>query len=234
MRLIGAIDAYIEEFSLIPRPKTHTVERVEELSTSEAMSEQIKSGVEVRELEAEQEPTKKLRIMAIDNSSQHLDEYAQMLNKYSDFIPCDDAISAMEKIVRYNPDIIIMNPKLEKISGLQLCRFIKGLSQTPVFEIIFCADDHDMQTAAEATKISGNPMLAFPLNQDQFLGTVKNILHKPTFRLKKKKSDLESLKMEESAAEQKKKETTRKLKEISSLHRKYQNLQSFIDEYMKS
>ena len=127
-----------------------------------------------------------------------------------------------------------MNPKLEKISGLQLCRFIKGLSQTPVFEIIFCADEHNMQTAAEATKVSGNPMLAFPLNQDQFLGTLKNILHKPTFRLKKKKSDLESLKMEETAAEQKKKETTRRLKEISSQHRKYQNLQKFIDEFMKT
>jgi CheY-like chemotaxis protein len=233
VRLIGAIDAYVEEFDLRPRPKSHTPKEVEELSSSEAMSRELQSGVEVRELASAALVPEKLRIMAIDNDHTHLDWYARVLSPYCDFIPCDESVAAMEKIVRYNPDILIMNSHLENISGLQLARFIKGLCTTPLFEVLFCSNEYSMQLAADVTRLTGNPLLSFPIKEEQLLGTIQTILHKPSFRLKKKKTDLDSLKLEESLAEQKKKEAARKLREISSTRRRYESIQRFIDQHLK-
>jgi DNA-binding response OmpR family regulator len=229
-RLMGAIDAYVDEFQLTPRPKQHTLEDVERLSSSDAMASEVAAGVEARDFASAALAADKLRILAIDNSAQHLDWYANVLSPYCDFIPCRDAIAAMEKIVRYNPDILILNPQLDRVPGLQLYRFIKGLCTGNVFEVIFCADEYGLQLAAEVTQLTHNPLLAFPLKEEQLLGTIKAILQKPSFRLKRKKSGLNVLKLEETVAEQQRKEAERKVREQKTLRARYESLQRFIDE----
>jgi response regulator RpfG family c-di-GMP phosphodiesterase len=229
-RLMAAIATYVDEFQLMPRPKRYTLAEVERLSTTDALASELAAGVEARDFASAALSPDKLRILAVDNNHLHLDWYAHVLSPYCDFIPCNDAIAAMEKIVRYTPDIMILNPQLEHLTGLQLYRFIKGLCPITVFEVIFCSDVHSVQLSAEVTQLTHNPLLIFPLKQQQLLGTIKTILQKPSFRLKKKKSSLDTLKIEETQAEQQRKEAERKMREQMALRKRYESLQRFIDE----
>ncbi len=87
----------------------------------------------------------------------------------------DSGEEAIEKAEALKPDLIFIDIQLKgKLDGLQTAQIILKNSKIPV---IFCSAYKDDVTLARATKISPHGILDKPVEDEDVLNTVQNMLN---------------------------------------------------------
>lgn len=83
---------------------------------------------------------------------------------------------AIEKITLYKPDIIILDVVLPGRSGFELCRDLKADEKTKLIPIIICSTKNSDMDRFWGMKQGADAYIPKPVDQEELLRTVKNLI----------------------------------------------------------
>ena len=94
-----------------------------------------------------------------------------------DVITAADGISALDKIRKEFPDLIVLDIMLPKLDGYKICRMLKfdeRYSKIPIFIFTACAQEINEKKAKE---VKADCYITKPFQPEAFLAKIKELLH---------------------------------------------------------
>lgn len=85
---------------------------------------------------------------------------------------------ALSKITNQKPDIVILDVVLPGCSGFEVCREIKDAAATSNIPIVICSTKGGEMDKFWGMKQGADAYLSKPIDQDEFVNTVKKLLRK--------------------------------------------------------
>lgn len=116
-------------------------------------------------------------ILLVDDNEQNL----ELLLAYLEDLPCQvetacDGIQALEKMARLNPDLVVLDIMMPRMSGYQVCEKIKAdpaLRDTPVVMVTALNEIGDVERAVDA---GTDDFLTKPVNRLELVTRVTSLL----------------------------------------------------------
>jgi len=84
---------------------------------------------------------------------------------------------ALEKVQSLSPNLIVLDVVLPGRSGFEICRDLKNQEKTKQIPIIICSTKDSEMDKFWGMKQGANAYLAKPLNQEEFVRTVKQLIN---------------------------------------------------------
>jgi DNA-binding response OmpR family regulator len=84
-----------------------------------------------------------------------------------------DGEEALRSVKRFNPDLIILDSMLPKLNGLEVCRYIRAESQTPIV-ILTAYGEEDSQWARFSLGV--DDYISKPFSPKELMARVKSLL----------------------------------------------------------
>lgn len=131
--------------------------------------------------------TRKSRILIVDDNTAN----AELLEAYLKGETWETALAysgseAMEQVASFMPDIILLDIMMPDISGFEVCRKLKGDSQTRDIPIIMVTALTELEDVEKAVEAGTDDFLSKPVNRLELVTRVKSLL-----RLRHLKSELQ-------------------------------------------
>src|SRR5262245_5850517 len=82
---------------------------------------------------------------------------------------------ALDHAARDQPDVVVLDPRLPDIDGLQLCRELRAWSDVPI--IMVSADSRE-RTKVAALDLGADDYLTKPFGRDEFMARVRAVLRR--------------------------------------------------------
>lgn len=120
------------------------------------------------------EPRKKILIVDDSITNNMLCEAIFEENDY--FVDtAEDGITALEKIQRNKPDLVILDIMMPDVNGFSVLEEIKSKPETQNIEVIMVSAKNDLQSIEKAKSIGAIDYLTKPLESDTLLNSVKKV-----------------------------------------------------------
>ena len=126
-------------------------------------------------------------ILIVDDNAQN----AELLQAYLE--PLDgniriavDGIDALEKIGRQNPDIILLDIMMPRMSGFEVCRRLKENPDTRDIPVVIVTALNELGDVERGVDCGADDFLSKPIHKLELLARVKSLL-----RVRHLKSELE-------------------------------------------
>lgn len=133
------------------------------------------------------------RILVVDDDPHILELIRLTVEGMVEFTFAADGISAIEKLVRYQPDIMIIDVMLPKISGYKLLESIRSNAAFVTLPILICSakgTDRDIQFAR---RMGANDYLVKPFQPQDLVGKIREIMKSPGFRIRPKTMPIQAI-----------------------------------------
>ena len=114
-----------------------------------------------------------------------------------EIIVADDGLSALEKSVKYKPDIFIIDWMLPRMTGYQLCQMLKKSAEFRSAPIIFISakttkKDHDL-----VRRLGVYKFLPKPFRINDITRLIEEIVKQPGFDIRENRPDYDIVMREE-------------------------------------
>ena len=97
-----------------------------------------------------------------------------------------DGVDALEKVQQHNPDLILLDIMMPRMSGFQVCRRLKGDQKTRDIQILMVTALNELGDIEQASECGTDDFVSKPVNKLELLTRVKSLL-----RVRHMKSELE-------------------------------------------
>ncbi len=91
-------------------------------------------------------------------------------------ISTPDGLEAIEMATHRTPDIVLLDITMPEMSGIEICRILKGGERTADIPIIFVTANTDDQTLKEALASGGNDYVRKPVSRIELLARIRACL----------------------------------------------------------
>ena len=127
------------------------------------------------------------KILVVDDNAQNL----ELLLAYLEPLGCQtasaaDGIAAMEKVHQQQPDLILLDVMMPRMSGFEVCRKLKSDPRTRDIPIIMVTALNELGDIERGVESGTDDFISKPVNRLELTTRVKNLL-----RVRHLKSDLE-------------------------------------------
>jgi PleD family two-component response regulator len=117
------------------------------------------------------------RILLVDENDLDI----ELCKKYLASVDCDievatDGLETLEQVRRSQPDLILLNATIPKVSGIEICRRIKGNPLTSNVMILMVAGLNDVDEIERALEAGTDDFLSKPINEIELIRRVENLL----------------------------------------------------------
>lgn len=99
-----------------------------------------------------------------------------LLQEGLNVLKAQNAEEAIAKINHHKPDVIILDVVLPDRSGFELCRELKAKAETSKIPIVICSTKGGKLNQRWGLKHGADAYLVKPIDQAEFVDTVKNLL----------------------------------------------------------
>ena len=119
----------------------------------------------------------KNRILIVDDNQAN----CELLEAYLDGIDCDTAIAedgqqALEMVPEYQPDLILLDVMMPKLSGFEVCQQLKSEPSTSNIMILMVTALNELGDIERAVEAGTNDFLSKPVNRVELIKRVENML----------------------------------------------------------
>ena len=116
-------------------------------------------------------------ILLVDDNQQNL----ELVQAYLDDLPCrlataHDGVEAMEAIAREEPDLILLDVMMPRMSGFEVCQKLKANPSTRDIAVIMVTALNEVPDYERAVESGTDDFLSKPVNKLELLTRVKSLL----------------------------------------------------------
>lgn len=127
-------------------------------------------------------------LIADDNAANR-----ELMEAYLDAIECEielsvDGQDTLDKVASFEPDLILLDVMMPKLSGFEVCQRVKGDPETSQTMILMVTALNELGDIERAVKAGTDDFLSKPVNKIELMKRVENML-----RLKDTTDELERL-----------------------------------------
>ncbi len=127
------------------------------------------------------------RVMIVDDNPQNV----ELLQAFLESLPVQiatavDGVDALEKVAQFNPDLILLDIMMPRMSGFQVCRKLKNDPATRDIQILMVTALNELGDIEQATECGTDDFVSKPVNKFELLTRVKSLL-----RVRHLKNELE-------------------------------------------
>src|SRR5215208_1605886 len=126
-------------------------------------------------------------VLIVDDNPQNI----ELLQAFLESLPVKlvtaiDGIDALEKVAQHDPDLILLDIMMPRMSGFQVCRKLKSDPKTKDIQILMVTALNELGDIERATECGTDDFVSKPVNKFELLTRVKSLL-----RVRHLKSELE-------------------------------------------
>ena len=126
-------------------------------------------------------------ILIVDDNAQNV----ELLQAFLESLPVKivtafDGVDALEKVQQHNPDLILLDIMMPRMSGFQVCRRLKGDAKTRDIQVLMVTALNELGDIEQASECGTDDFVSKPVNKLELLTRVKSLL-----RVRHMKSELE-------------------------------------------
>ncbi len=120
---------------------------------------------------------RKNRILIVDDNQAN----CELLEAYLDGIACETAIAqdgqqALEMVSEFQPDLILLDVMMPKLSGFEVCKKLKSEPATSRIMILMVTALNELGDIERAVDAGTNDFLSKPVNRVELIKRVENML----------------------------------------------------------
>src|SRR5215203_1333729 len=126
-------------------------------------------------------------VLIVDDNPQNI----ELLQAFLESLPVKlitaiDGIDALEKVQQHNPDLILLDIMMPRMSGFQVCRKIKNDPKTRDIQVLMVTALNELGDIEQASECGTDDFVSKPVNKFELVTRVKSLL-----RVRHLKSELE-------------------------------------------
>src|SRR5436190_10076565 len=126
-------------------------------------------------------------VLIVDDNPQNV----ELLQAFLEALPVKiitavDGVDALEKVAEHNPDLILLDIMMPRMSGFQVCRRLKSDPGTRDIQILMVTALNELGDIEQASDCGTDDFVSKPINKLELLTRVKSLL-----RVRHMKSELE-------------------------------------------
>ncbi|MCC6239212.1 MAG: response regulator [Phycisphaerales bacterium] len=126
-------------------------------------------------------------VLIVDDNAQNV----ELLQAFLESLPvriitASDGVEALEQVAHHNPDLILLDIMMPKMSGFQVCRKLKADPATRDIQILMVTALNELGDIEQASECGTDDFVSKPVNKFELLTRVKSLL-----RVRHLKSELE-------------------------------------------
>jgi two-component system cell cycle response regulator len=126
-------------------------------------------------------------VLIVDDNPQNV----ELLQAFLESLPVKlvtavDGIDALEKVAAHNPDLILLDVMMPRMSGFQVCQKLKSDPKTKDIQILMVTALHELGDIERASECGTDDFVSKPVNKVELQTRVKSLL-----RVRHLKSELE-------------------------------------------
>ena len=116
-------------------------------------------------------------ILVVDDNSQNL----ELLQAYLEELECKvisatDGVQALEAVSKENPDLILLDIMMPRMSGFEVCRKLKAEPTTADIPVVMVTALNELGDIERAVAAGTDDFLSKPINKLEMLTRVKSLL----------------------------------------------------------
>ena len=126
-------------------------------------------------------------VLIVDDNPQNV----ELLQAFLESLPvriitASDGLEALEKVEEHNPDLILLDIMMPRMSGFQVCKKLKTDPETKDIQILMVTALNELGDIEQASESGTDDFVSKPVNKFELLTRVKSLL-----RVRHLKSELE-------------------------------------------
>ena len=126
-------------------------------------------------------------VLIVDDNAQNV----ELLQAFLEALPVKivtayDGVEALEKVREHNPDLILLDIMMPRMSGFQVCKRIKSDPETRDIQVLMVTALNELGDIEQASECGTDDFVSKPVNKFELLTRVKSLL-----RVRHLKSELE-------------------------------------------
>ncbi|CAN5379027.1 response regulator [soil metagenome] len=126
-------------------------------------------------------------VLIVDDNAQNI----ELLQAFLESLPVKittavDGVDALEKVAVHNPDLILLDVMMPRMSGFQVCKKLKSDPKTKDIQILMVTALNELGDIEQASECGTDDFVSKPVNKFELVTRVKSLL-----RVRHLKSELE-------------------------------------------
>ncbi len=127
------------------------------------------------------------KVLIVDDNPQNV----ELLQAFLESLPvkivtAGDGVEALEQVARENPDLILLDIMMPRMSGFQVCKKLKSDPKTRDIQVLMVTALNELGDIEQASECGTDDFVSKPINKLELLTRVKSLL-----RVRHMKSELE-------------------------------------------
>src|SRR5277367_3104300 len=116
-------------------------------------------------------------ILVVDDNLQNV----ELMQAYLETLNCTvhvavDGVDALEKVPKVNPDLVLLDIMMPRMSGFEVCRRLKASPQTREIPILMVTAHNELGDIERGVECGTDDFLTKPINKLELLTRVKSLL----------------------------------------------------------
>ncbi len=223
-RVMQNIDHFLKQSGATPRVKRLTKDQIDD------ELKRLKSGESLARTTEVNTETGKPRVAILIHDQKLMSIFEAALSNDFEIVPCPDPLNSIQKIFRYEPDIIIVNPAFSGISGMGLAKMIHTTPRLRRIPLILIKDPREPFDERVLPSITKEPLIPASMSAGSIREEILKISKRTDFVIHPKRASIDMLVTEEKQlSKQIKMEKDREQRAEKREQERYGRIQKFID-----
>jgi len=116
-------------------------------------------------------------ILIVDDNAQNV----ELLQAFLESLPvkivtASDGVEALEKVAEHNPDLILLDVMMPRMSGFQVCRKLKADPKTKDIQVLMVTALNELGDIEQASDCGTDDFVSKPVNKVELQTRVKSLL----------------------------------------------------------
>jgi two-component system, OmpR family, alkaline phosphatase synthesis response regulator PhoP len=116
-------------------------------------------------------------VLIVDDNQQNI----ELLQAFLESLPLKivtaaDGVEALEKVAQHNPDLILLDIMMPRMSGFQVCKKLKSDPKTKDIQVLMVTALNELGDIEQATECGTDDFVSKPINKFELVTRVKSLL----------------------------------------------------------